>query len=134
MKIVFATNNAHKLKEIKEILGDKFEIVSLSEIGCHEDIAETGSTLEENACIKARYVAEHYHIDCFADDTGLEVPALGGAPGVHSARYAEGTDHNSEATCKNFCANWMEKQTAAPNSVRSSPCNCTERRISLREW
>ena len=97
MKIVFATNNAHKLKEIKEILGDKFEIVSLSEIGCHEDIAETGSTLEENACIKARYVAEHYHIDCFADDTGLEVPTLGGAPGVHSARYAEGTDHNSEA-------------------------------------
>ncbi len=97
MKIVFATNNAHKLKEIKEILGDKFEIVSLSEIGCHEDIAETGSTLEENACIKARYVDEHYHIDCFADDTGLEVPTLGGAPGVHSARYAEGTDHNSEA-------------------------------------
>lgn len=97
MKIVFATNNAHKLKEIKEILGDKFEIVSLSEIGCHEDIAETGNTLEENACIKARYVAEHYHIDCFADDTGLEVPTLGGAPGVHSARYAEGTDHNSEA-------------------------------------
>ena len=97
MKIVFATNNAHKLKEIKEILGDKFEIVSLSEIGCHEDIAETGSTLEENACIKTRYVTDHYHIDCFADDTGLEVPALGGAPGVHSARYAEGTDHNSEA-------------------------------------
>lgn len=100
-KIVFATNNEHKLKEIREILGDQFEIVSLSDIGCHEDIPETGNTLEANAHQKAEYVFDHYHLDCFADDTGLEVDALGGAPGVHSARYAaldgEGADHSSEA-------------------------------------
>lgn len=97
MKIVFATNNQHKLQQIREILGDQFEILSLADIGCHEDIPETGNTLEANAHQKAEYVFDHYHIDCFADDTGLEVDALGGAPGVHSARYAEGTDHNSEA-------------------------------------
>ena len=97
MKIVFATNNQHKLQEIREILGDQFEILSLADIGCHEDIPETGNTLEANAHQKAEYVFDHYHIDCFADDTGLEVDALGGAPGVHSARYAEGTEHNSEA-------------------------------------
>lgn len=97
MKIVFATNNTHKLKEIREILGDKFEIVSLADIGCHEDIPETGNTLEQNSLQKAQYVYDKYHIDCFADDTGLEVEALNGAPGVHSARYAEGTDHDSEA-------------------------------------
>lgn len=97
MKIVLATNNQHKLQEIREILGDQFEILSLADIGCHEDIPETGNTLEANAHQKAEYVFDHYHIDCFADDTGLEVDALGGAPGVHSARYAEGTDHNSEA-------------------------------------
>ena len=78
-------------------MGDQFEILSLADIGCHEDIPETGNTLEANAHQKAEYVFDHYHIDCFADDTGLEVDALGGAPGVHSARYAEGTDHNSEA-------------------------------------
>lgn len=97
MKIVFATNNAHKLQEIREILGPEFEIVSLGDIGCHDDIPETGSTLEENARQKAEYVFSRYHLSCFADDTGLEVDALGGEPGVHSARYAEGTDHNSEA-------------------------------------
>ncbi len=97
MKIVFATNNQHKLREIREILGPDFEIVSLSDIGCHEDIPETGNTLEENAHQKAEYIFDHYHLNCFADDTGLEVEALGGAPGVHSARYAEGTDHDSEA-------------------------------------
>lgn len=96
-RIVFATNNQHKLQEIREILSPEFEIVSLKEIGCHEDIPETGNTLEENALQKARYISERYHISCFADDTGLEVDALGGAPGVHSARYAEGTDHDSEA-------------------------------------
>lgn len=96
-RIVFSTNNQHKLQEIREILSPEFEIVSLKEIGCHEDIPETGNTLEENALQKARYVSERYHISCFADDTGLEVDALGGAPGVHSARYAEGTDHDSEA-------------------------------------
>jgi len=88
MKIVFATNNKHKLEEIRQILGADFEVLSLSDIGCHEDIAETGVTLEENALIKARYVYEHYNVSCFADDTGLEVDALGGRPGVYSARYA----------------------------------------------
>ena len=97
MKIVFATNNQHKLQEIRDILGSDFEVVSLKEIGCDVDIPETGNTLEENALQKAQYVYDHYHISCFADDTGLEVEALDGAPGVHSARYAEGTDHNSEA-------------------------------------
>lgn len=97
MKIVFATNNKNKLKEIREILGDNFEIVSLSDIGCHADIPETGNTLEENARQKSEYVMTNYRMDCFADDTGLEVEALNNAPGVHSARYAEGTDHDSEA-------------------------------------
>ncbi|GAA6530086.1 non-canonical purine NTP pyrophosphatase [Segatella asaccharophila] len=98
--IVFATNNQDKLREVREILSPEFNILSLSEIGCHEDIPETGSTLEENSLIKAQYVYEHYHKSCFADDTGLEVEALNGEPGVHSARYAEGTDHNSEANMK----------------------------------
>lgn len=97
MKIVFATNNKNKLREIREILGDQFEIVSLKDIGCDVDIPETGNTLEDNAHQKAEYIFDHYHLNCFADDTGLEVKALDGAPGVHSARYAEGTDHDSEA-------------------------------------
>ena len=97
MKIVFATNNQHKLQEIRDILGSDYEVVSLKEIGCNVDIPETGNTLEENALQKAQYVYDHYHLSCFADDTGLEVEALDGAPGVHSARYAEGTDHDSEA-------------------------------------
>ncbi len=96
-KIVFATNNPHKISEIRDILGNRFNVVSLTEIGCYDEIPETGDTLEANALQKAEYIHNHYGIDCFADDTGLEVNALGGAPGVHSARYAEGTDHNSEA-------------------------------------
>lgn len=100
MKIVFATNNRNKLREIREILGDKFEIVSLKDIGCLDDIPETGDTLEENALQKADYVYQKYHLNCFADDTGLEVETLKGAPGVHSARYAEGTDHDSEANMR----------------------------------
>ena len=96
-KIVFATNNKHKLEEIREILGVNFEIVSLKDIGCDVDIPETGNTLEDNALQKAEYVKQHYGLDCFADDTGLEVDALNGAPGIHSARYAEGTDHDSNA-------------------------------------
>ena len=87
-KIVFATNNRHKLEEIRKITKGTLEILSLSDIGCHEEIEETGSTLDENAIIKATYVHERYGYDCFADDTGLEVEALGGAPGVYSARYA----------------------------------------------
>ena len=88
MKIVFATNNAHKLSEVSALLGDRFELVTLREVGITEDIPETGATLDENASIKARYVYERTGLNCFADDTGLEVEALDGAPGVHSARYA----------------------------------------------
>ncbi len=94
--IVFATNNAHKLAEVRQIVGSAIDIKSLADIGCHDDIPETGSTLEENAAIKARYISERYGMDCFADDTGLEVDALGGAPGVYSARYA-GENHDSAA-------------------------------------
>lgn len=88
MKIVFATNNAHKLSEVKAVLGEGYELVTLKEVGITEDIPETGETLDENASIKARYVYERTGLDCFADDTGLEVAALNGAPGVRSARYA----------------------------------------------
>ncbi|MCM1162898.1 MAG: non-canonical purine NTP diphosphatase [Muribaculaceae bacterium] len=98
-EIVFATNNAHKLDEIRRIVGDGIQIRSLAEIGCHEDIPETADTLEGNALQKARYVKEHYGYDCFADDTGLMVDALGGAPGVYSARYA-GPNHDSVANMK----------------------------------
>ncbi|MCI5561227.1 MAG: non-canonical purine NTP diphosphatase [Phocaeicola sp.] len=96
-KLVFATNNAHKLDEVRQILQGKCEVLSLQDIGCDVDIPETATTLEGNARIKARYVYEHYGYDCFADDTGLEVEALEGAPGVYSARYAGGEGHNSEA-------------------------------------
>ena len=86
--LVFASNNAHKLEEIRSILGEKFEVKSLKDIGCDVDIPETGSTFKENALQKAQYVKEHFGLDCFADDSGLEVEALGGEPGVYSARYA----------------------------------------------
>lgn len=88
MKIVFATNNAHKLSEVGAVLGEGYQLVTLREVGITEDIPETGQTLDENASQKARYVWERTGLDCFADDTGLEVEALGGAPGVRSARYA----------------------------------------------
>ena len=93
-KLVFATNNKHKLKEVSEIVGSAYQIVSLSEIGCTDNIPETSPTIEENALQKARYIYNKYHVDCFSDDTGLEVEALNGAPGVYSARYA-GTQCNS---------------------------------------
>ena len=80
MKICFATNNSKKLKEVRAALGEEFEIVSLKEIGCNEELPETGDKLEDNAFQKARYVKTHYGVDCFADDTGLEVEALDGAP------------------------------------------------------
>lgn len=88
MKLVFATNNKHKLEEVKNLLGDTFNLMTLNEIGCHEDIEETASSLEGNAKIKSDHIKEHYGFDCFADDTGLEVEALNGEPGVYSARYA----------------------------------------------
>ena len=87
-KLVFASNNAHKLAEIRSILAGRVEVVSLSDIDCHDDIPETADTLEGNALIKARHIWEHYGLYCFADDTGLEVEALAGAPGVYSARFA----------------------------------------------
>ncbi|MDR2692393.1 MAG: non-canonical purine NTP diphosphatase [Dysgonamonadaceae bacterium] len=87
-KIVFATNNKHKLDEIRSILGASYTIASMDEIGCSEDIPETAGTLEGNALLKAQYIKTHYGYDCFADDTGLEVKALNNAPGVYSARYA----------------------------------------------
>lgn len=87
-KLVFATNNKHKLEEARAILAGQFEVVSLAEIGCHDEIPETADTLEGNSLIKARWVKEKYGYDCFADDTGLMVEALDGAPGVYSARYA----------------------------------------------
>lgn len=87
-KIIFATNNPHKLLEVQALLGDQLEIVSLKELGFEGDIPETGKTLEENASQKSHFIHDRYGLDCFADDTGLEVDALGGAPGVYSARYA----------------------------------------------
>lgn len=88
MKICFATNNKKKIEEVKAALGSEFQIVSLEEIGCFEELPETGDTLEFNAFQKARHVKDHYGVDCFADDTGLEVETLDGAPGVYSGRYA----------------------------------------------
>ena len=99
MKLVFATNNAHKLDEIRAILGNKIEILSLNDIDCHDEIPETADTLEGNALQKAMYIKEHYGYDCFADDTGLEVEALDGKPGVRTARYA-GDDQDSQANMR----------------------------------
>ena len=96
-RLVIATNNAHKLEEITAVVGDKFEIVSLADIDCHEDIPETADTLEGNALLKARFVHERYGLDVFADDTGLEVDALDGQPGVHTARYAYPDRNDNEA-------------------------------------
>ena len=95
MKLVFATNNQHKLKEVQEMLSNSIEVLSLKDIGCFEDIEETESNLEGNAKLKADYITEKYGFDCFADDTGLEVEALDGKPGVYSARYA-GEHGNAE--------------------------------------
>lgn len=134
MKIVFATNNQHKLQEIRDILGNEFEIVSLKDIGCDVDIPETGNTLEENAMQKAQYVYDHYNLSCFADDTGLEVEALNGEPGVHSARYAEGTDHDSEANMAKLLRNLEGKDNrkarfrtviALIQKQDVCPCGCT---------
>ncbi len=98
-QLIMATNNEHKLREIRQILGAEFDVKGLADIGCHEDIPETSDTLEGNALQKARYVRERYGLDCFADDTGLEVEALGGEPGVVTARYGGlngyGDDHDT---------------------------------------
>ncbi|NJM94269.1 MAG: RdgB/HAM1 family non-canonical purine NTP pyrophosphatase [Cytophagales bacterium] len=95
MEICFATNNQHKLDEIRQALGTSFQVLSLIDIGCHDELPETGDTLEANSREKAQYVLERYHVTCFADDSGLEVDALGGLPGAFSARYA-GPERNSD--------------------------------------
>ena len=111
MKLVFATNNAHKLSEIRNILGNSLEVASLAEIGCHDDIPETADTLEGNALLKARYVHERYALPCFADDTGLEVEALGGGPGVHTARYAYPDRHDPNANTRKLLAELSGKDS-----------------------
>ena len=108
MKLVFATNNKHKLEEVRAILGNRIEVLSLNDINCHDDIPETADTLEGNALIKARYIYDKFGVDCFADDTGLEVEALDGEPGVYSARYA-GEDCNPEANMYKLLQNLTGK-------------------------
>ena len=119
--LVFATNNAHKLEEIRAILGDKINILSLNDIDCHADIPETADTLEGNARLKAEYIYQNYGMDCFADDTGLEVEALNGAPGIYSARYAGGAGHDSEANmCKLLSE--LEGKTNRKAQFRTAIC------------
>ena len=120
-KLVFATNNAHKLEEIRAILGDKVEVLSLKDIQCDVDIPETADTLEGNAVLKAEYIYRHYGLDCFADDTGLEVEVLNGAPGVYSARYAGGEGHDSEANMRKLLAE-MEGKTNRKAQFRTAIC------------
>lgn len=107
-KLVFATNNANKLREIREIMPSDVEVLSLSDIHCSGDIPETADTLEGNALIKAHYVYDRFGLDCFADDTGLEVDALGGLPGVHTARFA-GPTQDPQANMKKLLAEMKEK-------------------------
>jgi XTP/dITP diphosphohydrolase len=105
MRLCFASNNKHKLEEIKNVVGRKFEILSLADIKCNEELPETRNTLEGNSLQKAEYVLQHYNTPCFADDTGLEVEALNGAPGVYSARYAgnhRNTDDNIALLLQNL--------------------------------
>lgn len=108
-KLIFATNNAHKLEEVRAIIGNSFELITLRDAGITEDIPENEPTIEGNALAKARYVWEKTGQDCFADDTGLEVDALGGAPGVHSARYA--TDGHDFAANRAKLLHEMEDKT-----------------------
>lgn len=110
-KLVFATNNAHKLEEIRAILDGKVEILSLKDIRCEADIPETADTLEGNAALKAEYIYRNFGLNCFADDTGLEVEALNGAPGVYSARYAGGEGHDSEANMRRL----LDEMSGAEN-------------------
>lgn len=120
-KLVFATNNAHKLDEIRAILGDRVEVLSLKDIHCEADIPETADTLEGNAALKAEYIYKNYGLDCFADDTGLEVEALGGAPGVYSARYAGGEGHDSEANMKKLLVE-LKGKTNRKAQFRTAIC------------
>lgn len=115
-KIVFATNNPHKLEEVRRMAEGKLEILSLDDIGCHEEIPETADTLEGNALIKARYVSDRYGLDCFADDTGLMTDALGGEPGFLSARYA-GPGHDSAANMALLLRNMEGKEDRSARFV-----------------
>ena len=108
MKLVFATNNKHKLQEVRDIVGNRVDVLSLNDINCHDDIPETADTLQGNALIKARHIYDKYGLNCFADDTGLEVEALDGAPGVYSARYA-GEECDSEANMLKLLKNLTGK-------------------------
>ena len=110
MKLVFATNNQHKLKEVQEMLSNSIEVLSLKDIGCSEDVEETEITLEGNAKLKADYITEKYGFDCFADDTGLEVEALDGKPGVYSARYA-GEHGNAEKNMEKLLIELQNKSS-----------------------
>jgi len=114
MKLVFATANRHKLEEIRAMLPDNLQIVGLADIGLTDDIPETEATLEGNALLKARYVHERYGIPCFADDSGLEVEALNGAPGVYSARYA-GVTGSSEVRAKANIAKLLHELSGKTN-------------------
>lgn len=119
MKIVFATNNAHKLREVQQLLGEEFEVVTPRECGIMEDIPEEQPSLEGNALQKARYIFERTGLDCFADDTGLEVEALGGEPGVRSARYATTEGHDDEANKRLLLKN-MEGKTNRKAQFRTA--------------
>ena len=103
-KLVFATNNVHKLSEVRAILATQYEIISLAELNCFDDIPETADTLNGNALLKAQYIFDKFQLNCFADDTGLEVDALNGAPGVYSARYA-GEDNNAKNNMQKLLLN-----------------------------
>ncbi|WP_442265639.1 non-canonical purine NTP diphosphatase [Tenacibaculum sp. ZS6-P6] len=120
MKLVFATNNLNKLKEVQEMLPDSIELLSLKDINCFEDIEETATTLEGNAKIKANHITNHYNYNCFADDTGLEVEALQGEPGVYSARYA-GEPANAENNMTKLLKN-LNQNTNRKAQFRTSIC------------
>ena len=125
-KFVFATNNAHKLEEVTAILGDKIELLSMKDIHCSADIPETADTLEGNALLKARYIFENYHLDCFADDTGLEVEALNGLP--ECIRHAMPAMHTiQKPICRSCCRIWKEWRTEKPDSVPFSHLSSMER-------
>lgn len=113
--LVFATHNPNKVRELQEMLGDRYRLQSLTDIGCHEEIVEDAATLEGNARLKAQHVVKHYGLDCFADDTGLEVDALEGAPGVFSARYA-GTHGDAEANMSKLLAELKSAGATTPDA------------------
>lgn len=136
-QLIFATNNANKLRELREIVGGRINILSLKDIGCDADIPEEGATIRDNAVGKAEWVCSRYHLPCFADDTGLETDALNGAPGVHSARYAPGDGHDSAANVALLLDNLRgvpaERRTARFRTVialvrpdAASPTGCGE--------